>query len=247
MQCAILAGGLATRLGDRARGVPKFLLPVGGRPFAAWLLERLAAAAFDDAVVCIGHLGDQIEQALGDGRRFGLRLRYAHDGPTARGTGGALRRASSMLDASFLVTYGDALLPFDYGRPLAHLRDHPGALGVMAVYRNDNRFDRSNVRLDDSPDGPRVAEYRKLAPGAPVDPTLGCIDYGAIALRREAIERLPAGGFAALDALLGELACEGRLLAVEATARFYEIGSLAGLADLEGALGRGALDGEGSP
>jgi len=59
MQAVILAGGLATRMRPRTLTVPKFLLPVAGRPFGAWLLERLADAGYTRVLLCIAHLGDQ--------------------------------------------------------------------------------------------------------------------------------------------------------------------------------------------
>ena len=64
---AILAGGLATRLGDVSRATPKSLVDVGGRPFAVRQLELLRRAGVDDVVFCLGHLGEQVQAAIGDG------------------------------------------------------------------------------------------------------------------------------------------------------------------------------------
>ena len=86
--------------------VPKLLLPVAGRPFGAWLVERLAAAGYDDVVLCVGHLGEAIRGTMGD-RFAGLRLRYSDDGPALLGTAGALRGALAQLAPPFHVTYGD--------------------------------------------------------------------------------------------------------------------------------------------
>ncbi|MBI4950603.1 MAG: NTP transferase domain-containing protein [Myxococcales bacterium] len=241
MQAVILAGGLATRLGARTEHTPKILLPVAGRPFAAWLLEALVRSRFDEALLLVGHLGDAVRAALGDGSAFGLGLAYRADGPVLLGTGGALRAAADgdALRTRFVVTYGDALLPFDYASPLADLETHPEALGTMAVYRNDNRFDRSNVRLAaGGAAGPLVAEYRELARDAPADPGLHHIDYGAIALRREALALLPPEPVVSFGALQARLAREGRLRALEVETRFFEIGSPAGLAALEDELRR---------
>ena len=74
MQCAILSGGLGTRLGELGRRQPKHLVDVLGRPFAHRQLEWLAAQGVGDVVECIGHLGDEIISSLGDGTRFGLRV-----------------------------------------------------------------------------------------------------------------------------------------------------------------------------
>ena len=231
-QAVILAGGLGTRMLPRPERMPKILLPVGGRPFAAWLLERLAAAGYTDVLLAIGHLGGEVRRALGDGGAFGLRLRYAEDGERLLGTAGALRRALDELHPTFLVTYGDSYLPFDYRAPLRDLRAHPEALGTMAVFRNDDRFDQSNTAVE----GDRVVRYEKRARDAAPDPTLAFIDYGAMALRREVIEALPADEVHDLSAVQRALAAEGRLRACTAERRFFEIGSEQGLADLEAEL-----------
>jgi MurNAc alpha-1-phosphate uridylyltransferase len=233
-QAVILAGGLGTRMLPRTERVPKILLPVAGRPFAAWLLERLAAAGFDEARICIAHLGEQVRDAIGDGRAAGIAVRYADEGPSLLGTAGALRRALPDLAPTFLVTYGDSFLPFDYAAPLADLDRHPEALGTMAVFRNDDRWDRSNTRIE----GDRVVAYRKRARDAAPDPAVDHIDYGATALRREVIAALPDGVAIGLDAVQQDLAARGVLRALPAPRRFFEIGSPEGLADLEAELTR---------
>ncbi len=232
-QAVVLAGGLGTRMLPRTERLPKILLPVAGRPFAFWLLERLAGAGFAEVLLCVGHLGGEVERALGDGGAFGLRLRYAEDGPRLLGTAGALRRALDRLEPTFLVTYGDSYLPFDYRAPLVDLRAHPEALGTMAVFANDDRFDRSNTAVS----GDRVVRYEKRPRGAPPDPELRHIDYGATALRREVISALPEGEPRGLEAVQHALAAEGRLRAFAAARRFFEVGSPQGLADLEAELG----------
>jgi N-acetyl-alpha-D-muramate 1-phosphate uridylyltransferase len=230
-QAIILAGGLGTRMRPRTERTPKFLLPVGGRPFGAWLLDRLAAAGFGDVVLCVGHLGDAVRGAMGD-RFAGLSLHYADDGPDLMGTAGALRRALPHLAPVFLMTYGDSYLPFNYLAPLRDLCMHPGALGTMAVYRNEGRFDASNTSVS----GDLVLRYEKRRADAPPDPALDHIDYGATALRREVIEALPADTPIGFDVVQRDLASRGRLRAFAVAERFYEIGSEQGLRDLEAAL-----------
>jgi MurNAc alpha-1-phosphate uridylyltransferase len=237
LQAVILAGGLATRLGARAANVPKFLLEVAGRPFAAWLLERLAAAGYTEAILCIGHLGDAIRAYAGDGSAFGLRVLYADEGDRRLGTAGAVRAALDRLAPTFLVTYGDSFLPFDYRAPLLDLRAHPEALGTMAVFANDDRLDASNTEIQ----GDRVVRYEKRAAGAPRDRALDHIDYGATALRREVIAALHASTPSGLDAIQKSLAAAGTLRAYVARERFFEIGSESGLADLDAELRRSRI------
>jgi NDP-sugar pyrophosphorylase family protein len=232
MQIVVLAGGLGTRMLPLTRDVPKFLLDVAGRPFAWWLLERLASQGFDEAIVCVGYLGDEIRGAVGDGARFGLRVRYADEGPVLLGTAGALRSAIDLLDEAFVVTYGDSYLPFDYRAPLDALRGAPSALGAMAVFENRDAIEPSNTAVSEG----RVRRYDKTR--APGEPPLDHIDYGAMALRREVVAALPAGEPLGLDRVQADLARRGALLAVTARDRFFEIGSPGGRADLEAHLAR---------
>jgi len=92
-QAAVLAGGLATRMLPRTLTTPKAMLDVAGRPFVDWQLEKLAACGFDDVVLCVAHLGEQIRDHVGDGARFGVRVRYSVEGKDLLGTAGALRAA----------------------------------------------------------------------------------------------------------------------------------------------------------
>ncbi|AUX43087.1 nucleotidyl transferase [Sorangium cellulosum] len=234
-QAVILAGGLGTRMRPWTEHTPKFLLPVAGRPFGAWLLERLAAAGFGEVVLCVGHLGDAIRGAMGD-RFAGLPLRYVDDGPRLLGTAGALRRALPCLSPVFLMTYGDSYLPFDYLAPLRDLAAHPAALGTMAVYRNEGRFDASNTAVS----GDLVARYEKRRAEDPPGAGLDHIDYGATALRREVVEALPADTPIGFEEVQRDLASRGRLRALAAAERFYEIGSEQGLRALEAALAAAA-------
>lgn len=225
MQAVVLAGGLATRMRPRTLTVPKSMLDVAGRPFVDWQLERLAAFGLSDVLMCVAHLGEQIRAHVGDGARFGLRVAWSEDGGRLLGTAGALRGALHLLDENFLVTYGDSYLPFDYAEPLRMLAAHQDCDGVMSVYKNDGRWDASNVVTD----GVWVLRYEKGARDCAFDH----IDYGATALRRELIAALPLGEPRGLDALQHELARANRLRACVARERFFEVGSPEGLAELD--------------
>jgi N-acetyl-alpha-D-muramate 1-phosphate uridylyltransferase len=224
MQVVILAGGLATRMRPLTLTTPKVLLPVAGKPFLDWQLARLKTCGFSDVVLCIAHLGEQVESYAGKGKRFGVQIRYAHEGEHLLGTGGALRQALDFLDETFLVTYGDSYLPFDYASPLQVLQRSPDAEGVMSIYRNASRYDASNVRADDA----WVLAYEK----GTQDPSFDFIDYGALALRRRVVEMIPSG-HSGLEAVQKDLAARNKMRAVIAQQRFFEVGSMMGLADLE--------------
>src|ERR1700677_1804240 len=111
---AILAGGLATRLRPITEKIPKALAPVAGEPFFAHQLRLLHSRGLRRAVLCVGYLGEMIEEEFGDGGAFGVELRYSFDGPRLLGTGGALLRALPVLGDPFFVLYGDSYLPVDF-------------------------------------------------------------------------------------------------------------------------------------
>lgn len=225
MQAVILAGGLATRMRPLTEKLPKSLLPVAGKPFLSWQLEAIKRSGFTRVLLLTGHLAEPLRAFAADGSAFGLQIRYCDDGPTLLGTAGALRQAQSELEDTFLVTYGDSYLPFDYGAPLADLLAHPEAEGTLAVYENHGRWEPSNTLVV----GELVARYEKRA----TDPLLTYIDYGAMALRKSVVASLPAGQVLGLDQLQSDLCRRATLRAYRAQQRFYEIGSPAGLAELE--------------
>ena len=112
---AILAGGMATRMRPITETMPKALVEVAGRPFAEHQVERLAAQGISHVVWLVGYRAHQIQDALGDGSRWGMRFEYRHDGPALLGTGGAIGHALPVLGEAFFVMYGDSYLEADFG------------------------------------------------------------------------------------------------------------------------------------
>jgi N-acetyl-alpha-D-muramate 1-phosphate uridylyltransferase len=221
----ILAGGLGTRLGERVRDVPKPLIEVAGQPFLLHQLRLLAGAGAADVVLCVGYRGDAIEEAIGH-KRYGIDIAYSHDAPGLEGTLGAIRRAAELLPERFLTLYGDTYLRVDYAAAAAAWLAS-GCRGLMTVFRNDNRWDRSNLVLA----GERVVAYDKKQPR----PEMQWIDYGLGGLARSALQ-LVSERERDLSALQSVLARRGELYGYEAKERFYEIGTPEALAETEAFL-----------
>jgi len=216
--------------------VPKALLPVNGRPFADIQLAWLRSLGITEVVYSIGYLGEAILRHVGDGGRFGLRVRYAADGPHPLGTAGALRAVidASLVAETFGVINGDSYLSLN----LAEAEDafaQSGCPALMTVMQNRNRWDASNVVYRDG----RVVVYDKSRPEA-WRSRMQWIDYGFVIVSRPAVtERVAVGEAAALSDLLRDLSLAGKLAGHEVHERFYEIGSPQGLADLERHLASG--------
>ncbi len=233
MQCLILAGGLATRMRPLTDRIPKALIPVEGRPFVDHQLAWLAGHGVTDVVLSIGYRGDEIRAHVGDGAVHGLRVCYVDEGTDLRGTAGALRLAldQGVLEERFLVTYGDSFLPIDFGGVFRAFASD-GAPALMTVFRNQGRWDQSNVIFD----GRRVSLYDKHRRTRPAT-EFTYIDYGLSALERRIVaEEIPAGVKADLAELFFRLSVRGELAGLEVQQRFYEIGSPEGLEDFAGWL-----------
>jgi NDP-sugar pyrophosphorylase family protein len=220
---AILAGGLATRLRPVTEKIPKSLVSVGGKPFLARQLELLRSRGIRRAVLCVGHLGEMIQREFGN-EASGIRLDYAFDGPQLLGTGGAIKRALPLLGADFFVLYGDSYLPIDYP-PVADFFRTNGKLGCMTVYRNDGRYDTSNVVFAEN----QIKVYDKKNRV----PEMRHIDYGLSLFKAAAFETFPDDQPFDLADVMGRLVRAGQLAGFEVHERFYEIGSPAGLVELE--------------
>ena len=115
MKAMILAAGRGERMRPLTDHTPKPLLKVGGKSLIVWHLERLAKAGFKEVVINHAHLGEQIEQALGDGSVWGLSIRYSPE-TTALETAGGIANALPLFgDAPFLVVNGDVFTEVDFG------------------------------------------------------------------------------------------------------------------------------------
>jgi len=232
MQCVILAGGRATRLGPLGADRPKHLVPVAGRPFADLQLAWLTASGVDDVLYCIGHLGGQIVDHVGDGSLFGLRVDYCDEGPALRGTGGALRLAleRGQLDERFLVLYGDSFLRVDLD-DLWTSAATDDTSSTMAVFRNDDGPGVSNVCFEHG----RVVRYDKSVDD-PAAEGLRHIDYGVSVFSRRSIRLIAPDTVADLAQLQAALSSAGQLGGHEVHERFYEVGTAHGIAELENYL-----------
>jgi N-acetyl-alpha-D-muramate 1-phosphate uridylyltransferase len=217
---AILAGGLATRLRPVTETIPKALVDVAGEPFLYHQLRLLRANSVTRAVVCVGYLGEQIQDCLRAWNDPNLRVEVSFDGPQLLGTAGALRRALPLLGDAFFVLYGDSYLLCDFGR-VQRAFERSGRAALMTVFRNDGRWERSNVEFRNG----RLLHYDKNAPS----PRMQHIDYGLGVLRRDALDEVVENQPGDLAILYQRLLARKQLAGLEVPERFYEIGSFEGL------------------
>ena len=220
---AILAGGLAKRLRPLTEVIPKALVDVHGEPFIAHQLRLLSSNGIKRVILCVSYLGEIIQAAVGDGKRFGVEVEFSFDGPRLLGTAGAIKKALPLLGESFYVLYGDSYLPCDY-RMIQTAYEQSGRAALMTVFKNDGRWDRSNVEFR----GGQIMSYDKKNQ----TPMMRHIDYGLGVFDQAAFGMVPGYQPYDLAMLYQNLLNQGELAAYEVSERFYEIGTFAGLEEM---------------
>jgi len=223
IQIVILAGGLGTRLRPITETIPKSLVEVAGEPFIAHQLRELNRQGIKDVVLCVGHLGKQIDNFVKDGSEYGVRVQYSYETQELLGTGGAIRNALPLLKDDFFVLYGDSWLEIDY-RAVDESFQNSGNLALMTVFRNEGRWDTSNVEMD----GRKIKLYSKDQRNL----RMTHIDYGLGILKPEVFENYAVNAKFDLEEIYELLSQKGELASFEATHRFYEVGSHTGLSEL---------------
>ena len=217
----ILAGGLGTRLGPLAQGLPKPMISVAGRPLLEHLLRQLAAQGFNDALLLVGHRAGVIEKHFGDGRGLGLSLRYSRE-PAPLGTGGAFRLARPLIGRRFLMLYGDLYRPIDYaGLATTH---EGNALAVYPYVEGLTTIACANVGLDRL--GRHVVAYAKNLP----ELGLSHVDAGFGFFLPEVLDLLPDGVSNLEQSVYPVLASRGELGAIPVDRTFVDIGNPSDLA-----------------
>lgn len=129
MKAMILAAGRGERMRPLSDAKPKPLLEAGGKPLIVWTLERLRDGGILEVVINHAHLGAQIEEALGDGSRYGVRILYSRESEALETAGGIINALELLGDAPFIAAAGDIYCDADYsslcsrnlGDKLAHL------------------------------------------------------------------------------------------------------------------------------
>ena len=225
MKAMILAAGLGTRLRPLTDMTPKPLLPVGGTPLIVWNLLLLRAGGICDVIINLHYLGTMIEEALGDGRRWDMRISYSHESELL-GTGGGLKAAEEFFEGQpFLVMNGDTLISLDLPALLAFhhsqdtvatlvLRDDPQAEQWGAVESDDQeQILRINGQGRDRLTFPTVAHTRMFA--------------GVHILHPSILSHAPQGTpFSIIDAYTCALAGGSRLLGFVHVGYWSDVGTV---------------------
>jgi len=207
----VLAGGRATRLGALSNDTPKFLMPVGeGRCFADVQLEWARSQGLRRVILGVGYRGEDIRTYVGEGRRYGLEVHYAFDGPEPLGTGGAVKRALPHPPELAIVTYGDTILDLDVAAAVGAIGDHSALMTVIetpAAHRPNATFVDGQLRYDKQH---ASADWQWM-------------DYGLLVLRDRFLRQLPDTIPLDLAQPLHECSARDELAAFRVHRPFFEI------------------------
>ena len=207
VRVAVLCGGFGTRLGPLAQGLPKPMIPIGGRPYLERVLVSFAESGIRDFVLLTGYRAEVIEEHFGDGSAFGVSIAYSREAEPL-GTGGALRDARPLLGDRFILTYGDVLRRFDYDR---FVQQHIG--NCLAVYP------KKTTGNTDVAEG-FVVRFDKRAP------ELSYVDAGFSVMLTSTIDLLPESGPCSFEEIVfANLAEHGGLEAEIVDHDFFDIGT----------------------
>lgn len=219
-QCAILAGGLGTRLGEIVAETPKPVLEVGGRPFLFWLMREMLRFGVEEFVVLTGHLPRAVEDAVlaaADSLPKRVTVRFSEE-PMRAGTGGALFHARPLLAERFLLCNGDSLFDCNIAALLTGFaQDGDDVLGRMIVREIPDTARYGTVTVQ----GDTVTEFRERPQQAEGGP--GLINAGIYALDRRVLDLLAPACSLERD-LLSPLAARSALRATPQHGWFVDIG-----------------------
>ena len=196
MKAMILAAGHGTRMRPLTNHTPKPLLQVGGKPLIVWHIEKLKKAGFNDIVINIAWLAEQIPKALGDGSKWGVRIEYSNEqNEGALETAGGIIKALPLLgEKRFLVISGDVWCDIDYSS--IHLAENDLAQLVVVPNPKHNTtgdFVLNNGRLQS--EGSKNCTFSGIAYYHPA--LFKGLPYGKQAIRyvlRDAMDRDKVGG-----------------------------------------------------
>lgn len=234
MRAMILAAGRGERMRPLTDHTPKPLLAVGGKPLIAWHLERLAQAGLHDIVVNHAWLGERIVQALGDGSRWGVRIRYSAEGRALETAGGIVQALPLLGTDPFLVVNGDIWCDWD------------PALSGAALREMDQAHADAWLLLADNPPQHPQGDFALLSDGRAAVEGQARLTFTGIGLYRpQLFAGLACGHPAPLAPLLRQAMARGAVRAGRHTGRWVDVGTPQRLQALDAELGAGPGSGPG--
>ncbi len=217
-EAIILCGGKGTRVSKYTKKIPKCLIKIHGKPFLYYQLKYLKKNNINNVILSTGYLTNKIEYFVKNINFIDIKIKK--DGKKLLGTGGAIFNCLKFLKTNFFVIYGDSYLNFNLTK-LIKQKKNP----TMAIYRNYNKFDKSNVKIDKNNN---IIYYRKNN-----NLKLQYIDYGASYINKSIFKNVKKNVKFDLSELFENISRDKMLKGYKVKKRFYEIGSYTGIKELK--------------
>ena len=211
----ILCGGKGNRIKKITKNKPKCLVDFYGKPFLFYQLKYLKKKHFNNVILSVGYKAELVQNYVRDNIDF-MNVKVVNDGKKLLGTGGAIKKSINFLKDQFYVIYGDSYLNFN----LNNLKKTT-KISTMAIYKNQNRYDQSNVQRKKS----KFIGYDKSKNKGKYE----YIDYGVSYLEKKNFQNFKKNTRFDLSNLLQKISKENKLKGFVVKKRFYEIGSYNGI------------------
>src|SRR6185437_5419462 len=216
-QAVILAGGQGTRLHPLTLTVPKALIPINGKPFVHYLVERLQENDIKEIIFLTGYLGEQIENYFEDGKQFGLQIKYSFS-PIVYDTGARIRDAQKLLDNKFLLLYCDNYWPLNI-KQLTKFHNGVGTQALVTVYKNKDNYTRNNMKVNEEG---LVEKYDKTY----LEEGLNGVDIGFFILNKSVLKDLPQKNFSFEKEIIPKLIKQKQLAGYVTYHKYYGLSNL---------------------
>ena len=217
-EAIILSGGKGSRIGKLTKTKPKCLIDINGKPFLYYQLKYLKNNNIKNVILSVAYLSEQIEEYVHKNIDF-INVKIVNDGKKLLGTGGAIIKSIHLLKNFFYVMYGDSYIDFN----LKNMKSINNQ-SVMAIYKNKNKYDKSNVELKNSKNILYFKSKKK---------NLIYIDYGISFLNKIIFKSFKKNKKFDLSLLFQKISHKNLLMGHVVKKRFYEIGSYNGIKELK--------------
>jgi len=216
MQIAIICGGLATRLGNLTKILPKSMIEIKGKPFLEYQIDMLKKQNIKNIILCVGYLSEKIESYFGNGKKFDINIKYSYDEDKQLGPMGAIKKAEKLLEKEFFVLYGDSYIFVDFQKVHDFYKEK-GKLACMTVYKNEDKYDNSNLIVENN----IVIGYKD----SKLEKKVKYIDYGTSILNKKSLDYIPSNTFYSTEEFFKKLILKKEISAYKVNKRFYHIGT----------------------
>jgi len=218
-EAIILSGGKGTRVRKYTKKIPKCLIKINDKPFIYYQLKYLKKNNIKNVIVSVNYLGEQIKSYLKKNIDF-INTKIVNDGKSPLGTAGAIIKSLQYLKKNFFIIYGDSYLNFNL-KKLVKKKN----LATMAIFRNNNKYDKSNIELQKLK---KILYFRKIS-----KKKLFYIDYGVSYVNKRIFKGIKKNSKIDLAILFEKISQNNMLKGFEVKKRFYEIGSYNGIRDIK--------------